>query len=162
VAEILLDTTYLLPVFSVDVGLKGFKKYFPKLLVEHEVYYSPASLVEAKWIVLALVKRGVEGLLEAYRVGLRALLSDVRLRQTPLTTPEVEEVADEALKEGLKDYFDRLLFATAACLDLVLLTEDEELHELLRRWRAPKPKGALTWREAVEKLAKGGKALEGP
>ena len=30
--ELVLDTTYLLPVFGISVGLEGFSELFPRLL----------------------------------------------------------------------------------------------------------------------------------
>jgi len=55
--ELVLDTTYLLPIFGIDMRLKGFGELFPRLLASYAVLYNPVSLVEAKWIVLKLVKK---------------------------------------------------------------------------------------------------------
>ena len=134
--ELVLDTTYLLPIFGIDVRLKGFGELFPRLLASYAVLYNPVSLVEAKWIVLKLVKKEPQKrdiLLGRFRRGLEALLRDDRLGQTELTSPEIEEVADLLLtRTGIADYFDRLIYATAASRGSVLLTEDEELARVAR------------------------------
>ncbi len=127
-AKLLPDTTYLPPVLSVAVNLERYGKVFPKLLERYTVFYNPISLVESKWIMLRLCRRDPgkkRGYLEAYKRGLKALLNDNRIQQIQLTNPEVEEVADKLLVEaGVKDYFDRLIYATATYLKTTLLTEE--------------------------------------
>ncbi len=154
-AEIVLDTTYVLPIFGVKVDLMDFDKRFPVLLDDNLVMYNPVSLVEAKWIVLKLAKSNPassEPLLEAYRVGLKVLLSEPRLRPTDLTNDGVELVADELLaKAELRDYFDRLIYATATHSDYSLLTEDELLHTTAKRGTLPRPKKTLNWENIVER-----------
>ncbi len=147
--ELVLDTTYLLPVFGISVGLEGFRELFPKLLARYVVLYNPVSLVEAKWIVLKLVKKEPqkrEQLLERFRMGLEALLRDERLGQTELTDPEVERVADLLMTQArVADYFDRLIYATAASRKSILLTEDEELIRVARSGLLPAPKRVVRW-----------------
>jgi len=149
-APILLDTSYLLPLFGVSVDLETFNELFPKLLEKFEVLYNPVSLVEGKWIVLKIAFRQPslkDRLLKAYRLGLKSLLSDDRLKQTELTSPEMEEVADVLLEKGVRDYFDRVIYATAVVREATLLTEDRELKRLGEAEAAPKPRGVRDWYE---------------
>jgi hypothetical protein len=150
-ADLLLDTTYLLPAFGVAVRLKGFEERFPKLLERYSVSYNPISLVEAKWIVLKLARERAadrDSLLERYRLGLSVVLEDERLAQSSLTNEAVERVADWLLVEsGAKDYFDRTIYATACASDSVLLTEDEELRALKGSKAAPRPSDILAWKD---------------
>jgi len=150
--ELLIDTTYLLPAFGVSVGLKNFEKCFEKMLSSYAVYYNPASLIEAKWIVLKLAKMNTkkrDALFAAYRTGLKVLLADARLKETALTNDGVESIADELLtKEEVKDYFDRLIFATAAYRKLTLLTEDEKLSKL-KRDEKPSPRKIIEWKDIL-------------
>lgn len=153
---LLLDTSYLLPIFGLKVDLKDFDAAFPKLLGSYSVIYNPVSLVEAKWILLKIAnrnpsQRGV--LLGRYREGVGVLQGDERLRQSPLTDQVVEEVADELLiGENVKDYFDRVIYATAARLDIALLTEDEKLLELAKHRRARRPKQVIQWKDLLGKV----------
>ncbi len=74
-ADLVLDTTYLLPIFGVGIRLKRFQTVFPKLLEEYRVLYNPVSIVEAKWIVLSLARREPNKrlkLLKRFRKGLNA------------------------------------------------------------------------------------------
>ncbi len=153
--KILLDTTYLLPIFRIRVRLERYEEVFPQLLEGYDVLYTPLSLVEAKWVVLS-ISRGShserERYLEAFRRGLKALLHEERLTQTIVTSPEIERVADVLLiKGGIKDYFDRMIYATATFYDAALLTEDERLARLVVEG-APRPREVLCWRDLLKML----------
>jgi len=155
VERLVLDTIYLLPLFGVDVGLKGFAEHFSRVLDGFEVWFNPVSLVEAKWVVLRLLRRDPsrrEVLLLRFRRGLEALMLDERFRQTVLTNAAVEEVADRLLGLGVEDYFDRMIYATAVYYDAVLLTEDEELHRAAELEGAPRLKGVVCWEELLREL----------
>ena len=149
--ELLLDTTYLLPAVGVDIQLGGFGTDFPKMLERFRVFFNPVSLIEAKWIILKACRRERSAearrrLLERYRTGISALLRDSRLEQTALTSPAVEQVADTVLVEdGLDDYFDRMIYATACERRSVLLTEDRELKKLEPTKSGAKPKNVVRW-----------------
>ncbi len=153
--SILLDTTYLLPLFGVSMGLEGYEELFPRLLGEYEVMYTPLSLVEAKWIILRLVKRRPEfrdELLREYRAGLETLMVDERLRPTVLTNGLIEDVADRLLGLGLLDYFDRMIYATAYYYNSLLLTEDDSLHAMRSRAGEYAVRGVISWRDLTGPL----------
>jgi hypothetical protein len=149
--ELLLDTTYILPAFGIGVQLDGFDERFPKVLEKHSASYNPISLVEAKWVVLKLSRQHAADrgkLLERYRLGLRVLLGDARLKQTALTSETVERVADGLLVDNqAKDYFDRTIYGTACASNSLLLTEDEELLALKTNDDVPRPKDILAWKD---------------
>ena len=70
-----------------------------------------------------------------------------------MTSPEVEEVADRLLIEsGIKDYFDRIIYATAVKHNLTLLTEDKDLLKLTLIKDMPKPKKVIKWSEITKSL----------
>ena len=149
--KILLDTSYLLPLFGIDVEIDGLKENFPKVLKKFEVYYSPISLIETKFIILRLLKDGIN-LLEDYRVGLDSILAEDLFKPTPLTNSEIEEVADRLLVDkGLKDYFDRMIYATAVVFKLALVTEDRKLTEIASNYSLKPPK-VYSWKTLQLKL----------
>ena len=149
--KILLDTSYLLPLFGIDVEIDGLKENFPKVLKRFEVYYSPISLIETKFIILRLLKEGIN-LLEDYRVGLDSILAEDLLKPTLLTNSEIEDVADKLLiDKGLKDYFDRMIYATAVVFKLALVTEDRKLTELASNYSLKPPK-VYSWKTLQLKL----------
>ena len=147
--RILLDTSYLLPLFGIDVEIDGLKENFPKVLKKFEVYYSPVSLIETKFIILRLLKDGIN-LLEDYRVGLDSILAEDLFKPTPLTNSEIEEVADRLLiDKGLKDYFDRMIYATAVVFKLALVTEDRKLTEIASNYSLKPPK-VYSWKTLLK------------
>lgn len=154
--EILLDTTYILPIFGINIGLKNFETHFPVLLTTSHVLYTPLSIVEAKWVVLRLARKRPaqrKDLLETYRKGLSTLLGEGRLIQTTFTKPEIEEIADVLLIDtGIRDYFDRLIYATSIYYNAVLMTEDQELVNLTNVNHLPKPIDVINWNNTVQEL----------
>ena len=148
VEPLLLDTTYLLPVFGIDVGLTKFGTKFPELLDEYDIRYNPVSLVEAKWISLRIGRHtDREKFLARYRSGLGAIMTDKRIKQTRLTDGAVELIADRLLADNrLNDYFDRMIYATAAAENSHLLTEDRVLLGLTGAKGEPMPRSTFSWK----------------
>jgi PIN domain nuclease of toxin-antitoxin system len=147
--ELLLDTTYLLPVLGVGIELKAFEGTFSRLLRDYTVLYNPISMIECKWIVLRSSRRergDRSRFLERYRVGVGAILRDERLKQTAVTDEMVERAADRLLIENhVRDYFDRTIYGTACARNSLLLTEDKELRDLGLADRGTRPRGILSW-----------------
>jgi len=50
--NLVLDSSYLLPIFGVKVGYRNFDFIFPELLSKYSVKYSPISLIETKWVMI--------------------------------------------------------------------------------------------------------------
>mgnify|MGYP000545347347 CR=1 FL=1 len=149
--KLLVDTTYLLPIFGIKIKLENFNRLFPEILKKYNVLYNPISIVEAKWIILRLIKKypiKKEALLSTFRTGLEILQVDNRLSETKLTTPKIEELADKLMEIGIKDYFDRIIYSTAVYQKAIFLTEDVELKELLNK-NIPKPINIISWKEVI-------------
>jgi hypothetical protein len=133
--RILLDTTYLLPIFGIDTGLEQFDSKFPKIAEKFEVLYNQVSLIEVKWTVLALLEKEKQiekrqEVLETYIAGLEILgAPEQRLKSImTITLPQAEKIADYLLfRFDLRDYFDRLVYASAALNKSILLTQNGRL-----------------------------------
>ncbi|MGI0078136.1 MAG: hypothetical protein ACRECH_00745 [Nitrososphaerales archaeon] len=153
--ELLLDSSYLFPIFGIKLEYRNFDSVFSLLHEKYLVKYNPASLIEAKWYVLRSSRkdeRRAELLLESYRRGLLALQKDKRFESTQLTNERIEETSDSLLKEfAIRDYFDRLIYSTASELKCILLTEDRLLHEVFRKAEGsadlPTPKQVMQWKD---------------
>ena len=157
--KLLLDTTYLLPLMGVNVRLPRFSTVFKSLIQRTLLFYNPLSLVEAKWIVLHYAKTGkgasLKTRLERYALGLEVLEAYSEcLIQTQITSPEVERLADKLLIEaGVRDYFDRMIYATAAHLNLPLLTEDDMLRRLPEsHGDIGHPPSMISWEDLLKAL----------
>ena len=132
----------------LHIYFEGFENKFPKTLDEYEVRYNPISLLEAKWISLRLGRgTGRKKFLEAYRSGLGAILADKRIIQTRFTDSAIELIADRLLTDGgVRDYFDRMIYATAAAEESHLMTEDKALLALDRAKGELAPRSTFSWK----------------
>jgi len=71
-----------------------------------------------------------------------------------LNKHDIEEIADILLlKVGVKDYFDRVIYATTVHHKTPLLTEDEELRKILNINSIPKPPKIINWNEIIKLIA---------
>lgn len=148
--SLLLDTTYLLPLFGLESKLPDYDEIFSNLLRIYAVKYNPVSLLEAKWLVIRTAKKTAGELptfLKYYREGVGAIIKEDRIHQSAFTSESVEELSDMLLTAGgIKDYFDRQIYSTAASSNYALLTEDEQLHDLAEKSKiTPKPKAVKWW-----------------
>jgi hypothetical protein len=156
--DLLLDSSYLFPIFGVELEYRDFESAFSEMLDRYSVKYSPASLIEAKWYVLRQSKKNMkdkEALFQSYRRGLSSLEKDHRLESTQLTNERIEELSDILLTRfQVEDYFDRLIYSTAANLGSILLTEDSLLHEIFKKASndLEKPKEMMRWKYLLAAL----------
>jgi hypothetical protein len=153
-----LDSTYLLPIFGVKLEYRNFDSIFAELLEKFEVRYNPVSLIEIKWSVLGMSKKKSAGddnaaLFQSYRTGLAALQRDPRIQSTILTNEKIEEISDR-LTHTIPDYFDRLIYSTAAHFRGNLLSEDSHLGGVFRKTvdeDVPRPATIMKWKELHER-----------
>jgi PIN domain nuclease of toxin-antitoxin system len=74
-------------------------------------------------------------------------MTDKRMKQTRLTDGAVELIADRLLTDNrLNDYFDRMIYATAAAENSHLLTEDKALVGLTGAVGEPGPLSIFSWK----------------
>lgn len=153
--ELLLDSTYLLPIFRIGLELSSFESTFTELPIRYAVKYNPVSLIETKWVIIKRCKEMKDGereeTLRNYRKGLISLQRDPALLSTNLTNGVIEELSDSLLtKYHIRDYFDRQIYSTAAYLRCVLLTEDKTLHDLFDKAVSAdlvRPSRVLRWKD---------------
>ena len=48
--DLLLDSSYLLPIFGVGLEYRDFELVFPKLADQYSIKYNPISLIEAQMV----------------------------------------------------------------------------------------------------------------
>ena len=156
--KLFLDTTYLLPLLGIGVELRDYREIFPKLHMFYEIYYSPISLIEAKWIIIRYIKklkdeRMKQRLLEEYRVGLDLILKNPDYKSIVFTNGLIEKIADELWRRGIRDYFDRMIYAASAYCRAILLTEDEELKSIHEEIELMiKPKEVIDWNTLISRV----------
>ena len=127
---IVVDTTYLLPFFGVEIA--GITEEEVLSLSSHcELIYSSMLLPEL-WAKV-LRETGRRGLAEPPEVAmeaLRALLAGTDVRLEP-PSPKQMEVAALLRLSGHRDIFDCLGFGAAESLSTDFLSEDSELRKFI-------------------------------
>jgi predicted nucleic acid-binding protein len=121
--RVLIDTSFILPAFGVDVGEKisDLIKDFGK----HYIYFSELSLIESMWVIRRLIKRGENVDEKLVRVGLKSVLETYKLVKVPVSA-YISAVKDRRHE----DLIDLILFYTAKSYNMKFLTLDERVKEL--------------------------------
>ncbi len=123
--KILLDTSFILPILGIDVGIT-VRKTLEKLgNLNAELYYSRFNILEALWVAVRLAKRGSLDV-DRFSRGLRSIYASRRLK-TVNEDILVFERSLELYMMGHNDLIDNVLYSIALCKGLKLLTLDEEL-----------------------------------
>lgn len=150
VRSILLDTTYLLPVFGIDVGLDSSSSIQGTLsrLVEKEtvLHISDLSPFEAfiKAYRIAEKLRDEKGKDEA-RLGLLTIVRGDWLTRIDHNDDEIIEEAFR-IRQKHNDPFDCFIFATAMVRQIPLVTEDRAAQGFLEDGLV------MTWAELKKHL----------
>lgn len=155
VIAVLLDSTYLLPVFGIavegvsDEALLRLRRLAIEKLVR--LYYSPISFMEilAK-IAREAVKR--ETRLEPAEVtDLIKIIEEADYLKPTYPNAQAYALAYKMRLLGHKDMIDNILYATASIKGLTFVTMDQSLKNFIQRHRI---KGAhiLTHHELLREL----------
>ncbi len=156
--KILLDTTYLLPIFGVSVDIKNFSSDFNKVIDESSVQASSLSLLEIKFKILKL-SRTIPKLKERYLEGIKSIHLAKEIDIINFYLPEIEEASIDLYKHH-KDVFDCVILATALKYSDILVTEDVVIHSLAKQIQREKgeirPKTfhkkleTITWKKLIQ------------
>jgi len=125
---VLVDTTYLLPIFGIPLKLDGIERRLETLFDNYNIVINSLSLLEAKWKVLKIARK-LKIADDFFREGLIALIHRENVRIINFYLPELDELAMR-LYSIHKDYFDCSIMAAALYFADVFLTEDSTLIEL--------------------------------
>ena len=142
----MIDSTYLLPAFGVEIDFEtaeGITRLLGELISKgSRIYISDLSPLECflKAFALAEKERSAEGMSTA-RTGFLAV---TRETSTFTTLPHRDEkILTEAftIRSSHRDPFDCFIFATAKMLDAALVTEDD------KAGRYVNPDNVLSWKK---------------
>lgn len=136
--KILLDTTYFLPIFGIDIELsKDEEIILQKVIDKLSPMINSLSLFEAKWKILYF-SRNNRQLLDRYYKFLKFITLTNKIKVIPFYKPEIDELATKLYKLH-KDYIDCSILAAAIMTADVLLTEDsiiKDLEKTLKKQKA--------------------------
>ena len=151
--KILIDTTYLLPLFGIEIEKFNLRDIQSLLEVDAEIIYNSISLIEIKWIILKLAKKNkktLEQMRDTYNETLEYLSASDEIKQTPLITPKIIRLEDKLSDLGVNDYFDRIITATAKIYANIFLTEDKKLAKQIKTMNEFKDLTILNWQQFRE------------
>jgi predicted nucleic acid-binding protein len=123
--KILVDTSFLLPAFGIDVEEEVYKaiSHFRRF----DVYYTELEILEAIWKILRIFDRT-----KLYRIllGLESIKRTYKILEIP-SKAYLEAI--EIYDRGHKDYIDALLYTTAKHSNIPLLTIDFTFIDFLKK-----------------------------
>ena len=135
ITRIILDTTYLLPAFGVEVSVDSSDVILEVLerflSMGGVIYVSTISVLEAYLKAYRLSeKKGNDKGIRAAEVGFMAIVNDNRILKVDFMEMEVFREAHR-IRRTHGDPFDCFIFATAKALGTPLVTEDREAKRYL-------------------------------
>ena len=94
----MFDTSFLMPIFSMDIGIPELDTRIATLLDDGKILllYSPVSIIEFKWEILRQEKdidtlEKLDRFQTNFREGLKALGADKNTRELSLTDHATDE-----------------------------------------------------------------------
>jgi PIN domain nuclease of toxin-antitoxin system len=131
----LLDTTYILPFFGIDVAILGLRESMTRILAsrQHDIGITSLSIIEAKWLsIQQFKKKNDKTYLGRANMAIESLQGGRYMKVTdPWFVKNAARYADRLLELGHKDYFDCWIAGTARAEGRTLVSEDEPLAKLI-------------------------------
>jgi len=147
--SVMLDTTYVLPLFGIKVNLfEDFKEEFRQLwkngLKRYDVYLPSICFIETMFKLLNEYRKKEDmSILERYQVILPTVLNS----PIKIFNPEIDMKSSSAASiirsSGHLDYMDCWIAGSAVSINSILLTEDKELINILKI--IPETKKLIIW-----------------
>ncbi|ODS37064.1 hypothetical protein BEH94_11900 [Candidatus Altiarchaeales archaeon WOR_SM1_SCG] len=129
---ILLDTTYILPLYGIDIKIPGFESGFEEILSSSEKPgISSISVLEAKGKLTKFFNTK-EGL-KRYKSGFIAITESLRFKIFDFVDREIDKNSTKIFLYGHRDIFDCIIAATALKHADLLVTEDIPLKKIMNK-----------------------------
>ena len=131
----LLDSTYIMPFFGINVRIPNLKKDLTRVLSANpgKIFVTSCSLIEAKWKAIRnYLKSGDKSYLKRANYALDSFRQNKYLILIDAWfVRDASNWADQLLIEGHQDYMDCWIAGTAKAKNFVLVSEDQPLRELI-------------------------------
>lgn len=159
IKSLVLDTTYILPLFGIKIkDLSNFKQISKQLwskgLKGYKIYLPTTCLMEAFYKLNGQYRKSNDvKILNRYSVGLPTILSSKVIELfNPLLNPEANRFAISIRHAGHTDLLDCLIASSAAALDGIFLSEDIELSKIMKNIPETKEIPLWSWKDIIKKL----------
>ena len=147
--SVMLDTTYVIPLFGIKVNLfEDFKEEFRQLwkngLKRYDVYLPSICLIETMFKLLNEYRKKEDmSILERYQLILPTVLNSPIKIFNPEIDIKSSSIASIIRSSGHLDYKDCWIAGSAVSINSILLTEDKELINILKS--IPETKKLIIW-----------------
>ncbi len=150
IKPLIIDTTYILPLFGIKIiELTNFKKFSKVLwsngLKGFNLFLPSTCLMEVLFKLNGEYRKNKDvDVLNRYAIAIPSILSSSAIQIfNPLLNPEAIRIAVNIKNAGHTDFMDCLIAASAAALKGIFLTEDIELGNILKI--IPETKNVYIW-----------------
>ncbi|MHA1652134.1 MAG: PIN domain-containing protein [Candidatus Helarchaeota archaeon] len=147
--SIVLDTTYVLPLFGIKIDLSHkfrdeLKEIWKNGIKGYNVYLPSICLIETSFRLFSEYRKKNDfSILERYHLILPTVLnSPIKIFNSELN-PKASLIASIIRDAGHSDFMDCWIAGTAATLQGILVTEDKELGKVLKT--IPETKSVIVW-----------------
>lgn len=161
--RIILDTTYLLPVFGIEIDkseeeINQIKKMWIHGLVGFDLYVSSISIIEIVYKLNSMFRnQNRNEILDRYPLVLGSILNNPNFHifysETDLLA---SEMAITIRKMGHNDLLDAWIAGSAYALDGIFLTEERVLLKILKQISEFKSDLIWDWTKLQKELNKKG------
>ena len=158
--SIILDTTYVLPLFGIKIGLsqkfqEEIKLLWKNGIKEYNIFLPSTCLVETVFkLINEYRKQNNFSILDRYQLILPTVLNSPINIFSPELNPKASLIASIIRHSGHYDFMDCWITGAAVALDGILLTEDKELVKVLRTIPETKSVIIWSWNELITKAMK--------
>lgn len=157
IKPLIIDTTYILPLFGVKIiELDNFKKISKELfsngLKGYNIYLPSICLMEALFKLTGEYRKSNDvAILNRYSIALPSIKSSNSIHIfNPLINHEVGKIAIKIRHAGHTDLMDCLIAASAVALRGIFLTEDNELSKILKLIPETKEIVIWSWKDLIK------------
>ncbi|MCK4780806.1 MAG: PIN domain-containing protein [Candidatus Lokiarchaeota archaeon] len=147
--SIILDTTYVLPLFGIKIELslkfeEQIKILWKNGINEYKVFLPSVCLIETVFKLLnEYRKKNDFNILDRYQLILPTILNSPIDMFNPELNTKASLIASLIRHSGHLDFMDCWIAGAAVALEGILLTEDKELEKVLRA--IPETKTVIIW-----------------
>ena len=157
IKPLIMDTTYILPLFGIKIiELTNFKKFSKELwsngLKGFNLYLPSICLMEALFKLTGEYRKNNDvDVLKRFAIAIPSILSFSSIQIfNPLLNPEAIRIAINIKYAGHTDLMDCLIAASAAALKGIFLTEDIELSKILKTIPETKNVSIWSWSDLIK------------
>ena len=159
IQKLILDTTYILPLFGINIKdlariNEGIKLIWKGGIREFEVYLPTICLIEVLFKLISEYRKTNDStILNRYPLAIPTIITSQNVKLfDPHLNSTASQIAIIIRHNGHVDMMDCLIAASASALNGIFLTEDNNLKNKLKSIPETKLLPIWSWSEIVNKI----------